>query len=197
MEGMRMKLRKLLLLGTVVCAVAVMAAPAMAQAFTFNDNGNPITGEVMETYNGEAAFENGAGGIRCEEVHFTVVFTAHDAHVTGFLPTGCATTGLLPTFGCELSGSPTAANLPWTVVPLSTEAANVENVFIHNPMGPGCAFGEDIYAESNGENEVHINAAGGNLDSVSLSGSLETPLGPVSVSGNLAGESKGTLTLTK
>jgi hypothetical protein len=197
-----MNLKKMLLLPLAVLAfAAVFAAPAMAQTqYHFLDNGNPIgeAGTETVTFTGPAAFENEAGGIACSTVTAKVKFTTFDADISSFTGAGCKTTGLLPAFGCELTSAtaPVGTGFPWTATPESTSVADVAGVFIDNPMEPGCAFGENITAESNAANHVKLTAVTpGVIGALKLSGTLETAIGVVNVSGTVSPSKEGTITL--
>ena len=177
--------RALSALVATVTATAVFAAPAMAQETIHFLNGGPIGGGgVTVHYTGTFDFMNESGGIDCKEGTAKVTFTTFTAYITAFNMT-CKTTGLLKeAFGCELQSptAPEALNLPWTIEPLSTSTAVVQGTDINMPLKPGCGI-ESIEASGNG---VHITTKeAGVLEHLTLSGELESTLGPVAVEGTL------------
>ena len=206
-----MKLLKTLApLAAMAIAAAVFAAPAMANESIhfFHADGTPIGEEESTTvhFTGNASFEGENGGVACEHVTAIVTFTTHESHVTAFEPTEngeCHTTGLLGAFCSTKSetspeawngGKPLSSENSWTLTPESTSTAMVKGqaAYIHNPMAPGCFFGENIDIEER-ETETETNHASintvesGVIGAVTLSGTMyAASLGEVvTVSGEL------------
>jgi hypothetical protein len=194
-------IKALILPLALVAAAALCAAPAVAQTqYHFLDEGNPIgeggTGTV--TFSGPFSFENEAGGIACGTVTANVKFNTFDAKISSFTGAECETTGLLPAFGCELNSpsAPTGTGFPWVWTPEGTSVVDFTSIFIDLPMQPGCAFGESMNLESNAANHVKLTAVTpGVFGALNLSGTLETSIGVVEVSGILSPSSEGTITL--
>jgi hypothetical protein len=184
--------------GIASIVMGVFAASASAQtAPTFSYEGEPIhLSHHVETFTGPFSWENEAGGMGCSSVEFEVEFGEHEAQIIKFTPHGCTTTGLMPAFGCRLTGTeaPTATGLPWVVAPESTEEMQVLEGTIHLPQTPGCAFGADISMEAEGIRLYTV--VPGRVRDLDIYGTMVTAVGEVEASGYLTGE-KSLITLSE
>jgi hypothetical protein len=174
--------------------MALLAVPAVASAAEWTMGGKAITATSEIKLTGTMAFvASSYGGIDCPTAHVTLSADPGNMdQVNEFTGTGCETFGLLNTlFGChvENEGMPTAARLPWTVTTIARGIARITGIEYINDMNAGCALGEEIVV-ADGTNPLEITANNaGAISSVSLSGELETNVGPSSPTGTLVVES--------
>jgi hypothetical protein len=189
--------KKTLLFAAVV--MALFALPAVASAAEWTMGGNPITETSVITLHGTVEFNSGEnGGIHCNNSDVTVSAHAFPNNelgsVTAFTGTECTTYGPLDeVFGCHVEGEmPTAENLPWAADAIAPGEAEISGIDIVNHMNSGCAVGEEIVVED-GAIPVVATANNNNaISSVTLSGEVDTNVGPSTVSGTLSVSPAGT-----
>jgi hypothetical protein len=183
-------IKKAILLTAAV--MALLAVPAAASAAEWTMGGAPIGGTSEIKFTGTVQFTAGGnGGIHCTTAHVTLsADPGNMGNITEFTGTGCTTFGLLKTvFGCEVEngGMPIAQNLPWTATASARGKATITGIHILNEMNAACALG-NIEVEDGLEPVVATANNAAAIESVTLSGEVETNVGPSTVSGSLAVE---------
>lgn len=186
-------LKKALLLAAVVSAL--LAVPAMASAAEWTEGGAPITATKTVKFTGPVSFESGeAGGISCTTAHVELILHPGDVGtVKKFEPTGCTTHGpLKEVFGCEVESVTSTATeaTPWGAT-ATLSGVPITGIGITNHMNAACLLGPEIVVESATEPVVATPDSNSAIHSVTLSGEVETNVGPSVAGGTLAAEPSG------
>lgn len=181
-------MRKFMLLVTAMAALAALAIPATASAWTMG--GVELTEEGTVQGEGSATF---TGGTKCNSgvmAHMTLQASGMGASVTEFSvtspETNCEVTETLKSLGCTKLTSSESKNLPWaaqenTATNKIEVTGNVEivNHYAGGLLCPGTVTlkheaGEQILLTPDNVNEAH---------SLGLSGTIHTSLGTKSTVG--------------
>ncbi len=192
-------MRKFMLLVTAIAALAALAIPATASAWTMG--GVELTEEGHVTGEGSASF---TGGTKCNSgvhAHMNLEASGMKASVTEFSvsspETNCEVTETLKSLGCTKLTKSESKNLPWaaqenTATKKIEVTGNVEivNTYAGAGLCPGTVTlkheaGEEILLTPDNVNEAH---------ELTLSGTIHTSLGTKSTIGGVlkATENSGT-----
>jgi hypothetical protein len=183
-------IKKTILLTAAV--MALLAVPGAASAAEWTMGGKAITGTSEIKLLGTVQFTAGLnGGVHCTTAHVTLsADPGNTAHVTEFTETGCTMFGALKTvFECEVGngGMPIAFNLPWTATAIARGKLVVTGIHILYPTNESCLLGDIEVSDGTNPLVATANNAAA-MESVTLSGEVETSIGPATVSGALAVE---------
>jgi hypothetical protein len=176
-------------LASVALLAACVATPASAQtSIHFVNNGNPLGGGgTIVHFLGNISWDSGeSGGIDCSELTVQITFHTFEGEVVTLDCLEGETFGALKeVFGCEMEEEKKTP-LPWTVEPVTTSKMRLLGIELIIPMKPGCLVGEDVIFEEGGGEFVDLETVeAGRIGAVTISGGLESDIGPVDVEGGL------------
>ena len=183
-------MKKFIALVTAFAALAALAIPVSASAYTssWKMGGNPLTENGTITMTGWAKF---TGGTKCHvHAHVTLTAGGGTGEATEFKPENlseCEITETLKSLGCTAITSSTSENLPWMLDDEGTYAKvsgsiKLTNHYTGGAFCPGTVTleeraGEELRATPDNVNAIH---------KLTLSGTIHTSLGTTStVTGEL------------
>jgi len=193
--------KKLMLLALSVAALAAFVVPASASADHYFHNGGAIPGgHIVETYSGTVQYTTHEPapviGVHCATSAVEVTIETESAQVISFAGLGCTGVDGFSECTVNTAGVPGLAiglEAPWPIS-VASGSLEIENLFIFNEFEEGCQLGETSVPALFFEGTVTATpTVAGNLGQLTLSGTLNSPVGPfLTVSGTLTQQNPST-----
>jgi hypothetical protein len=178
-----MSIKKMALLASMALALVAFAAPATASALEWKHEEKKLGANANLTFTGPVGFTSSFGNVTCETAHGAATIKPGDTGtINSFDGTNCKGSGLLA--GCTVVHDDDQGT-PWAVKITGSKTFSISGIQITNQFtGFFCPVS---HTTLEGNITATVDNAGA-IGSATLSGTLNSSLGTVTVNGTLTAQ---------